>query len=168
MNKLHCLSFLLVALLVCLSSIHVDAQTHEHHHHDELLKIGMINQGITNTPNIVRANPQILKNVKWNFKLRSTDEVEVKKTAVEYFPAKTGWYLYSEVEVDDQIGLYRKKILVKNNEFLLSETGEGEVCLSTNCKKIEFANPPEGCKCVEPKIATDKAEVTHRVFFSAH
>ena len=134
----------------------------------EGLKLGSIDQGETHTPELSRSHPDILKTVNFAFRLKAENQVSIDQTSVEYDAVKTGWYLCSKIAVDNQIGLYRKKLLVKNNRFYLTSTGEGEVCLSTDCNELSFANPPKGCECVTPKKPTDKPIITHRVFVASH
>jgi len=155
-----------IGLLILFSNSSIHAQSHDHSH-DNFTKIGDFQEGEASFTNLPYAEKIVLNNLKFIFELNEKNVISIENTSLKYF-GSLGWQLYSELKIDGQLAIYKKEIKIKNNEILISHTGNAEGCMSINCNEIEFTKTKERCKCVEPKIASAETEIKHRVFFSAH
>lgn len=151
---------------------------HNHAHHDHAhhvtkelpvrqVKIATVQQGKAVEVNTPKIEERLDKNFRKIFK-RSNQEIQLNNSSVQFKGFK-GWFIYADVAHGDQTGMYRETIKrTIKNELLITEAKEGEACLSTNCKRVEFVNPPERCRCAEPIDANKPTEIVHRLYFSAN
>lgn len=173
--KTFLLLFSIIGTSFLLQAQH-DNHNHAHHDHTQCVtkdlpvrqvKIATVKKGEAVEVNTQKIGQRLDKNFRKLFK-RSSKEIQLSNSSVQ-FKGYKGWFIYTDVSHGDQTGMYRETIKrTFNNELLITEAKEGEACLSTNCKRVEFVNPPERCRCAEPIDADKPTDVVHRLYFSAN
>ncbi len=77
-----------------------------------------------------------------------------------------GWFIEYEFESGGSIGLWKEELQLRNGQLVITESRSAKVGIATNCKKIQFTNDKDYCKCAEKKNTALDSEVTFRLFSS--
>ncbi len=152
-------------MIFFLSSI--TAQECMHHDKSKLIhqKVATIqNNQIVLEKDTKLVNSTVIKDIQRAFRTLKGGKIVISNMDVQFHNIGA-WYLYAEVQTDDQqVVFYRRTLIREGKEFILLESGTGNICLVNGCKQVKFTNDRNGCECVEPNVSNDRVNIEHRVF----
>lgn len=112
------------------------------------------------TPSDLGIDRQVIR----SFQLDGS-EMEMNSPSIELNGSK-GWQLSYKFKTGDNIGIYQETLTKRNEQLLITESRSAQMCIATNCEKVEFTDDDARCECVDKKNIFFKSEVTHRLFTS--
>ena len=92
-------------------------------------------------------------------------ELDMVNPSIELNGGK-GWQLSYNFVTADQVGIYQETLTERNGQLIITESRSAQMCMATNCEKVEFTDDDARCECVDKKYFFFKSEVTHRLFTS--
>jgi len=75
-----------------------------------------------------------------------------------------GWYLQYTFKTANEIGLYKERLSLKDNQLVITESRSAIMAKANNCKKIVLTKDKNRCSCAVKRDYSKPSEATYRLF----
>ena len=79
-----------------------------------------------------------------------------------------GWFIQYDFESNGYVGLWKEQLQVRKGQLVITESRSAMIGLASNCKKIQFTNDVERCKCIDKTNEALESSVKYRLFSSMY